>query len=88
MSRRRVPDDASVITVYLGQFTRETANRIAGALEEARIVWWYKEPGLISQLWEYGVRLFVDRKRLADARSIVDRLRTEGEPRSGGSGLP
>lgn len=83
MSRRRVPDDPNVITVYLGQFTRETANRIAGELEEAGIVWWYKEPGLISQLWEYGVRLFVDRKRLVEAKSIVDRLRAESESPGG-----
>jgi len=83
MSRRRVPDDPNVITVYLGQYTRETANRIAGELEKAAIVWWYKEPGLISQLWEYGVRLFVDRKRLAEARSIVDRFRTESESPGG-----
>lgn len=83
MSRRRVPDDPNVITVYLGQFTRETANRIAGELEEAGIVWWYKEPGLISQLWEYGVRLFVDRKRLVEAKSIVDRFRTESESPGG-----
>lgn len=83
MSRRQVPDDPNVITVYLGQFTRETANRIAGELEEAGIVWWYKEPGLISQLWEYGVRLFVDRKRLVEAKSIVDRFRTESESPGG-----
>lgn len=83
MSRRRVPDDPNVITVYLGQFTRETANRIAGELEKAAIVWWYKEPGLISQLWEYGVRLFVDRKRLVEAKSIVDRFRAESESPGG-----
>ncbi|MGQ0668246.1 MAG: hypothetical protein ACT4PO_00990 [Actinomycetota bacterium] len=83
MSRRRVPHDPNVVTVYLGQFTREGANRIAGELEKAGIVWWYKEPGLISQIWEYGVRLFVDRNRLADAKSIVDRLRTKSESPGG-----
>jgi hypothetical protein len=63
-----------VRTVHLGQFTREHANDIAGELERAGIVWWYKEPGYISSVWEYGVRLFVDRERLDEARAIVTRL--------------
>jgi hypothetical protein len=63
-----------ITTVHLGQFTRETANAIAGELERAGIVWWYKEPGFLSQIWEYGVRLFVDRSRLAEARDIVRRV--------------
>ncbi|HSD49380.1 MAG TPA: hypothetical protein VLE71_06065 [Actinomycetota bacterium] len=58
-------------TVHLGQFTREHANDIAGELERAGIVWWYKEPGYISSVWEYGVRLYVDRERLDEARAIV-----------------
>src|SRR5207247_686906 len=41
-------------TVHLGQFTRETANEIAGELEARGITWWYKEPGWLSQVWEYG----------------------------------
>jgi hypothetical protein len=65
-----------ITTVHLGQFTRETANEIAGELEEAGIVWWYKEPGLFSQIWEFGVRLFVDRERLAAAKEIADRVVT------------
>ncbi len=68
---KRYPTDPGVITVHLGQFTREHANAIAGRLEEAGIVWWYKEPGSISKLWEHGVRLFVDRDRLVEAREIV-----------------
>ncbi len=72
----RAPD--RVTTVHLGQFTRETANRIAGELEEAGIVWWYKEPGFLSQIWEYGVRLFVDRERLDDARRIAARIQARG----------
>ena len=68
---KRYPTDPGVITVHLGQFTRDHANSIAGRLEEAGIVWWYKEPGLISRNWEHGVRLFVDRNRLAEARAIV-----------------
>ena len=66
-----------VSTVHLGQFTRETANEIAGELEEAGIVWWYKEPGWIAQAWEFGVRLFVDKKRLGEARAIADRISAE-----------
>ncbi|MGH2723863.1 MAG: hypothetical protein ACRDI0_06290 [Actinomycetota bacterium] len=61
-------------TVHLGQFTREHANEIAGQLEEAGITWWYKEPGFFSQIWEWGVRLFVDKSRLKEARAIADRV--------------
>ena len=77
---KRYPTDPGVITVHLGQFTRDHANTIAGRLEEARIVWWYKEPGSISKLWEHGVRLFVDRDHLVEARAIVAAVL--GEPRS------
>jgi hypothetical protein len=63
-----------VRTVHLGQFTREHANEIAGELEHAGIVWWYKQPGFISSVWEHGVRLFVDRDRVDEARAIVDRV--------------
>ena len=68
---RRMPSDPEVSTVHLGQFTRETANAIAGKLEEAGIVWWYKDPGWLSSLWEFGVRLFVDKTKLAEARAIA-----------------
>jgi hypothetical protein len=70
-------DDPSIITTHLGQYTRETANEIAGELERAGIVWWYKQPGFISQVWEQGVRLFVDRERLDEARAIADRIVAE-----------
>ncbi|HEX2068579.1 MAG TPA: hypothetical protein VHH54_00025 [Actinomycetota bacterium] len=76
MSGRR----QNVTTVHLGQYTRETANEIAGELEAAGIVWWYKEPGYISQVWEFGVRLFVDRARLDEARSIANRITAERNP--------
>jgi hypothetical protein len=67
-----MPRDArSVSTVHLGQYTRETANEIAGELEKAGIIWWYKEPGWLSVVWEYGVRLFVDKRRLAEAKDIA-----------------
>ena len=69
----REPDD--VITTYLGQFDRVTANAIAGRLEAAGIVWWYKEPGIISVVWEFGVRLFVDERRLDEAKAIVEEVR-------------
>jgi len=68
-------------TVHLGQYTRETANAIAGQLEKAGIVWWYKEPGYLSQVWEYGVRLFVDKRRLSEAKAIADRISAEREER-------
>jgi hypothetical protein len=63
-----------ITTIHLGQYDRETANAIAGRLERAGIVWWYKEPGFLSQVWEFGVRLFVDRDRLDDARQIAERV--------------
>ena len=70
----RIPSDPNVSTVHLGQFSRETANEIAGELEAAGIVWWYKEPGWLSSLWEYGVRLFVDKQRLTEAQEIARRV--------------
>ncbi len=77
-----VKDGADRIsTVHLGQYTRETANEIAGALEEAGIVWWYKEPGWLSVVWEFGVRLFVDRRRLPEAKAIAERISAEREAR-------
>jgi hypothetical protein len=73
-------DKRRVSTVHLGQFSRELANEIAGELEERDIVWWYKAPGFFSQIWEHGVRLFVDREHLEEAREIARRLaeRREG----------
>jgi hypothetical protein len=65
----RVPPD--VRTTYLGEFTQDHAERIAAALEDAGIVWWSKSPGAISRIWEHGVRLFVDRTRLDDARALA-----------------
>ncbi len=65
-----------VRTVYLGQFTWEHANQIAEALEEADIAWWYKSPGTVTYVLfaEWGVRLFVDRDRLDEAKAIVARI--------------
>lgn len=61
-------------TVQLGQFTDEHANEIAGGLEAAGIVWWYKQPGYIASLWEKGTRLFVDDARLEEAQAIARRV--------------
>lgn len=72
-----------VSTVHLGQYTREHANEIAGQLEAAGIVWWYKEPGWLSSVWEFGVRLFVDRERLEEARAIADRVLAAPAPADG-----
>ncbi|HSJ50723.1 MAG TPA: hypothetical protein VLA90_05485 [Actinomycetota bacterium] len=60
-----------VRTVHLGQFTHEHAEAIAERLERSDIVWWYKAPGFFSQIWEHGVHLFVDRRRLDEARTIA-----------------
>jgi hypothetical protein len=68
--------DERVSTVYLGQFTGEHAEAIAKALEEAGIVWWHKQAGRLGK-WlfsEWGVRLFVDRARMDEAREIVGRV--------------
>lgn len=63
-----------ITTVQLGQYTNEHANEIAGELEAAGIVWWYKQPGWFSQIWEWGTRLFVDSSRLEEARAIAQRV--------------
>jgi hypothetical protein len=65
---------ANISTVHLGQFTHEHANEIAGELEKLGIVWWYKQPGYLSQIWERGTRLFVDSTRLEEARAVVQRV--------------
>jgi hypothetical protein len=67
-----VTDD--VHTVHLGAYTHAHAEAIAGQLENAGIVWWYKAPGFFSQIWERSVRLFVDRTRLEEAQAIADRV--------------
>ena len=81
-------DDRKISTVYLGEFTWEHANAIAGELENAGIVWWYKQPGFLSRIWEHGVRLFVDRERLEEAQTIVRRVLSppSDDPYSDGDG--
>ncbi|HEV2906096.1 MAG TPA: hypothetical protein VGZ50_02105 [Actinomycetota bacterium] len=65
-----------VRTTYLGNYAWATANDIAGALEDAGIVWWCKNPGTFTRLLfaEFGVRMFVDRARLEEAREIAGRI--------------
>ncbi|HEY1331372.1 MAG TPA: hypothetical protein VGH10_07860 [Actinomycetota bacterium] len=75
-----------ITTVYLGQYTRVHANAIAGRLEQADIVWWYKDPGFLSRLWEYGIRMFVDEARLDEARAIADDVLTKMPPADGAAG--
>ncbi len=61
-------------TVYLGQFTWEASNAIAARLEKAGITWWHKQAGAIARfvfMGDWGVRLFVERERLDEAREIV-----------------
>lgn len=68
-------------TVYLGNYAWATANRIAAACEEAGIFWWAKNPGTFTRVLfaEFGVRLFVDKARLDEAREIAGRLVAEAE---------
>jgi hypothetical protein len=70
-----------VRTTYLGNYAWATANEIAGALEEAGIVWWCKNPGTLTRVLfaEFGVRMFVDQARLAEARKITARIVAKAE---------
>lgn len=64
-------------TTYLGRFTDEVANAIAGDLERARIRWHYKQASGLTRIFmlgEWGTRLFVDDDRLDEARRIADRI--------------
>jgi hypothetical protein len=65
-----------VTTTYLGNYAWATANDIAGALEDAGIVWWSKNPGTFTRVLfaEFGVRMFVDKARLDEARGIARRI--------------
>jgi hypothetical protein len=68
-----VPPD--VRTVHLGAFTPEHAAAIGRELDEQGIVWWTKQPGFLSRIWEFGeVQIFVDRTELERATAIADRV--------------
>jgi hypothetical protein len=72
---------SDVRTVELGQFTDENADTIAGRLEEAGIVWWYKQSGRWGRtlfLGEWGTRLYVDASRLDEARQLAADVVDEG----------
>ena len=71
-------------TVHLGQFTDEHANEIAGKLEEGGIVWWFKQPGYFSRIWERGTRLFVDAERLEEARELARQVLEKDRSNDGG----
>ena len=76
---------SSLETVYLGRYTWDHANEIAGELEDAGIAWSYKQPGIFSTVWEFGaVRLFVDKSRLEEAQAISDRIAPDGTARKRG----
>ncbi len=70
-----------VVTTYLGNYAWSTANKIAGELEEAEILWWAKNPGTVTRVLfaEFGVRIFVDKSRLDEARTIAERVVTDAE---------
>ena len=68
-----------ITTVYLGRYSRETANLVAAELEDRDIVWWYKEPGILASLWEFGVRMFVDKAHYREAKDIADRISADRE---------
>ncbi len=72
-----------VDSAYLGQYTDETANLIAGELEGANIAWSYKQPGAISRILfnEWGTRLFVEKARLDDAKRIAAQVEERTRPR-------
>ncbi len=62
-------------TVFLGQYTWEDANAIAELLEHAGIVWWHKQAGPFVRFFfagDWGVRLFVEKARLEEARQLAD----------------
>ncbi len=71
-------------TVFLGQYTWEDANAVAEQLEQAGIVWWYKQASRLTQFFfagDWGVRLFVEEDRLDEARRLA-----ESVVKGGGSG--
>jgi hypothetical protein len=69
-----------VRSVYLGQFTDEVANAIAGRFEDVGIDWSYKQGGFLTRIFflgEWGTRLFVEQDRLDEARTIADDVMRE-----------
>jgi hypothetical protein len=76
--------DRAVRSAYLGQYTDEVANMIAGELEAAKIAWSYKQAGSITKIFflgEWGTRLFVDEDRLDAAKRIAQLVEERTRPR-------
>ena len=76
-------EDRSLRTVQLGQFEHDHAERICHDLEHAGIAWTHKEFGRLVRLLsaaDWGVRLYVDSRRLDEAKAIVKRLVDAGWP--------
>ena len=71
----KVPRD--VRTVHLGEFLTRHADLITEQLDAHGIVWWSKEPGPLSKIWQLGVELFVDRDRLQQARELANTVLSE-----------
>lgn len=68
-------------TTYIGQFTDENADRIVDAFDEADIRWHAKSSGAFVRVIfaaDWGVRLFVEDARLADAREIAADIAPDG----------
>ena len=68
-------------TVFLGQYTWEDANAVAEQLEHAGIVWWHKQAGALTQFFfagDWGVRLFVEKDRLEEARRLAESVVSGG----------
>jgi len=68
-------------TVYLGQFTDESTDQIADALDAAGIAWHAKSSGAFVRLIfaaDWGVRLFVDTDRADDAWDLVEGIAPDG----------
>lgn len=68
-------------TTYIGQFTDENADRIVDAFDEAGIRWHAKSSGQFVRVIfaaDWGVRLFVEDARVADAREIAGGIAPDG----------
>ena len=68
-------------TVYLGQFTDENADRIVDVLDDEGIAWHAKSSGAIARFVfaaDWGVRLFVDQARAAEAWELVGGIAPDG----------
>ena len=67
-------------SAYLGQFTDEVANAIAGRLEDAQIGWSYKQAGFFTRIFfigEWGTRMFADAERIDEAKRIAQEVERE-----------